>query len=93
MVTKIEVCYYAKNHYTGEIWECREFKTLYQCVCREINSYLHGKVFYDFISVELCYGVVIHSDDGSCEYKSMKEMGFVAGSVMDKKVHRAHLYN
>ena len=93
MVTKIEVCYYAKCPDTGEIWECKDFKTLYHCVCFSFNCDLHNGLYYDFRSAILSYGVCIHFDDNTCEYKSIKDLGFICASVMDRKVHRAHWYN
>lgn len=86
MVTKIEVCYYAKCSQTDEIWECDDFRTLYNIVLREFRSEMHNTKYYDCRSVCFRYGVVIHEDDFYCRHLSYKDIGFLFVSGCDGRI-------
>ena len=87
MVTKLEVVYYAKCHDTGEIWECDNLKSLVHCVTFSFKMDMHSAVYYDSRFAVLCYGVVIHFDDGHCEYHCYRQVCNIFVSGCSGNVH------
>ena len=86
MVTKIEVVYYAKCSQTGEIWESDDLKSLYYGVLHSFRGQMHDSAFYDNRGAVLRYGIVIHEDDGSCRYESLRDEGYLFVSGCDGKI-------
>ena len=80
MITRIEVCYYAKCSQTGEIWETLDFKALYKAVKRSFKADIFLSHYYDYRGAVLNYGLVIFEDDGSFRYESYKEVGYISVS-------------
>ena len=85
MVTRIEVCYYAKCSQTGEIIETQDFKALYHAVLRSFKADIFLSTYYNFRGAVLNYGLVIFEDDGSFRYESYKAVGYI--SVSGSKGH------
>lgn len=86
MVKSVDVVYYAKCSQTGEIWECSDLKTLYHCVRFSFRCDIHYSKYYDCRGAVLCYGIVIHNDDGSCRYESVRDEGYLFVSGCDGKI-------
>ena len=86
MVTRIEVCYYAKCSQTGEIIETQDFKALYRAVKRSIKADIFLSHYYDFRGAFLNYGLVIFEDDGSFRYESYKAVGYISVSGINGRI-------
>ena len=86
MVTQIEVCYYAMGS-TGNIWECNDFRILYENVRREFRAEMHeAGVYYDYRSAVFYYGILIHEDGHRFRHVSYKEIGYLYVSGCDRRI-------
>lgn len=87
MITKATVCYYAECKHTGEIWESRTFKPVYDAVKRSLKYEMHHATYYDNELVTIHYGLYIREDGNFFRYESLREVATVFCSGIDGAVH------
>lgn len=88
MVTKIEVVYYAKCSQTGEVFVSDDFKSLYHHVRYHFRLDIHYSHYYDCRGAVLRYGILIHGDDESVQFKSFRDYGYLFVGGIDGEISR-----